>query len=54
MTVPGGPTGVAVDQDGKIWVLGELTDTVYRVDPISVDIDLQKTLVGTDQPRRHR
>lgn len=46
-TVPGGPTGVAVDQDGKIWVLGELTDTVYRVDPISVNIDFHKTLVGT-------
>ncbi len=47
MQVFNGPTGLAVDQDGKIWVAGNQTDTVYRVDPLTVFVDLQKRLVGT-------
>jgi len=46
-TVLGQPTGVAVDQDGKVWVLGSRTDTVYRINPGSVNIEIQKTLTGT-------
>ena len=46
-STPGGPTGVAVDQDGKIWVVGTQTNTVYRVNPPSLQSDLLKTLVGT-------
>jgi len=47
LAVPGGPTGLAVDQAGKIWVAGVLTNTVYRIDPISVQSDLQKVIAGT-------
>jgi len=47
VTITGGMTGVAVDQAGKVWVLGDLTDTVYRVDPDAVIVDLQKPIVGT-------
>ncbi len=47
VTIPGGPTGVAVDQDGKVWVVGAATDTIYRIEPDLVTSDLQKTLVGT-------
>lgn len=47
LVVPGGPTGLAVDQAGKIWVAGVLTDTIYRIDPILVQSDLQKVIAGS-------
>ncbi len=46
-TIFDAPTGVAVDQDGKIWVLASRGNIVNRVDPNSVQVDFQKTLDGT-------
>jgi PKD repeat protein len=45
--VPGLPNGVAVDQDGKIWVVGNQTSAIYRVDPVAFRYDLEKILLGT-------
>ncbi len=47
ITIPGGPMGVAVDQAGKIWVVGSVSGIIYRVDPNTVRSDLQKSLLGT-------
>ncbi len=47
LVIRGGPTGVALDQDGKVWVIGAQTATVYRIDPDTLISDLQKTLVQT-------
>ena len=47
LVVTGGPTGVAVDQDGKVWVIGAQTATVYRIDPNSLQSDIVKTIADT-------
>jgi PKD repeat protein/streptogramin lyase len=43
----GGPTGVAVDEAGKIWVTRSLTDAVTRIDPAFASPDLEKVVVGS-------
>jgi streptogramin lyase len=40
------PTGVAVDQDGKVWVVHLGDESIMRIDPSSNTIDLRKNIVG--------
>lgn len=42
-----GPTGVALDQDGKIWVVSSLSEAVHRIDADTADWELQKDLVAS-------
>ena len=41
------PTGVAVDDVGKVWACGVGDDYLYRIDPATNTVDLSKELVGT-------
>ena len=44
--VGNGPTGVAVDNNGKVWVVGIGNDQIKRIDPVTNSIDLTKSIVG--------
>jgi streptogramin lyase len=43
----GRPTGLAVDQDGRVWVSGSETESIYRLDPSTFAVELEKPLVGS-------
>ncbi|MBI5387747.1 MAG: hypothetical protein HZA90_24055 [Verrucomicrobia bacterium] len=41
------PTGVAVDADGKVWVVDLGDEYIHRIDPALNLVDLSKRLIGT-------
>ncbi|RME96308.1 MAG: hypothetical protein D6766_01050, partial [Verrucomicrobia bacterium] len=41
------PTGVAVDQAGKVWVVNYGDEFIHRINPMTDSIDLSKRLIGT-------
>jgi DNA-binding beta-propeller fold protein YncE len=41
------PTGVAVDSDGKVWVVCLGGGYIFRIDPVTEQIDLTKIVTGT-------
>jgi PKD repeat protein/sugar lactone lactonase YvrE len=41
------PTAVAVDGEGKVWVLGVLSERIERIDPASNQVDLQKDMLDS-------
>lgn len=40
------PTGVAVDREGKVWVVDVGDENIYRIDPATNTIDITKQLLG--------
>lgn len=40
------PTGVAVDADGKVWVVDWGDEYMWRIDPATNTVDLQKQVIG--------
>jgi streptogramin lyase len=48
-TIPVGnqPTGVAVDAEGKVWVVDNGDEYIHRVDPDTNTVDLSKRIIGT-------
>lgn len=42
-----GPTGVAVDREGKIWVCNYNDEYIKRIDPATNAVDLSKQIVGS-------
>ncbi|MBI1761409.1 MAG: hypothetical protein HYR56_08240 [Acidobacteria bacterium] len=46
-TGSGESSGVAIDQNGKIWVVNRSDATIRRIDPATNTVDLSKTLNGT-------
>ncbi len=43
-----GPTGVAVDAAGKVWVCNSGDEYIKRIDPATNAVDLEKRIVGSD------
>ena len=41
------PTGVAVDSQGKVWVCDLEDENVSRIDPVTMQVDLVKRIVGS-------
>ena len=41
------PSGVAVDQTGKVWVTNIGSNHIYRIDPATNTIDLTKDIIGS-------
>lgn len=46
--VGSGPTGVAVDAAGKVWVCHLNDDTIRRIDPATNSVDLVKSILGSN------
>jgi DNA-binding beta-propeller fold protein YncE len=45
--VGNGPTGVAVDAVGKVWVCNLYDDTIRRIDPATNTVDMTKHILGS-------
>jgi DNA-binding beta-propeller fold protein YncE len=43
-----GPTGVAVDAAGKVWVCNSRDEYIKRIDPATNTVDLEKRIIGSD------
>jgi len=41
------PTGVAIDQQGKIWAVDNGDEYIHRINPVSNSIEISKRLIGT-------
>lgn len=42
------PSGVAVDEAGKVWVTDIGSSKIYRIDPATNAVDLTKDIIGSD------
>lgn len=43
-----GPTGVAIDAAGKVWVCNSRDEYIKRIDPATNTVDLEKPIIGSD------
>ncbi len=41
------PTGVAIDQQGKIWAVDNGDEYIHRINPVSNSVEMSKRLIGT-------